>query len=152
MAVVPAVAGLQCYHCSSQSDPDCGDPFIVAAAVLPSCSHSEPRSGPNGKGEDGGHSVARFLEDCPPDDEDGRNYFCLKTRQEEMGAVLVTRGCGWEEADRQDNCSREEWADRDYVTTVCSCTTAACNSAIYQLGTSTTAVFLTAIIWTVAVG
>jgi hypothetical protein len=154
LVLVPRGSALKCYQCSTQSEPDCADPFLISP---PPCTHSDPRGGnaaPSGQERSGDHtddlkvdhkddpeadhtddrevdhkddrSVERFLEDCP---QDGRDYFCVKTRQEEMGAVLVTRGCAWEQQDRQDNCTTEQWADSDYVSAVCSCATEACNPA-----------------------
>jgi hypothetical protein len=168
--LVPRGSALKCYQCSTQSEPDCADPFLISP---PPCTHSDPRgarAAPSGQGRSGDNtddlevdhkddreadhkdnreadhkddrkvdhkdnlevdhkndrSVERFLESCP---QDGRDYFCVKTRQEEMGAVLVTRGCAWEQQDRQDNCTTEQWADSDYVSAVCSCATEACNPA-----------------------
>ena len=135
------LAALKCYQCSSQSEQDCADPFSVPAAV---CQHSEPRGRSlNGSRDD--LSADRFLESCPVD---GRAYFCLKTWQVEMGAVLVTRSCGWEEEDRQDNCTTEEWGGRDYVTMVCSCYTEACNSGRRTLASPAgTAAMMAAILY-----
>ena len=128
LAVVPEVSAIQCYQCSTQTAPDCADPFTV---LPPSCPHADPRLASTAA--QGGHAsqddlsaAQQFLADCPAD---GKDYFCVKTRQEEMGSVLVTRGCAWEEEDRQDSCMREEWADKDYLTVSCSCQTAACNRA-----------------------
>ena len=127
VVLVPRVPALQCYQCSTQSEPDCADPFIISP---PPCTHSDPRSDDHQDDREDDHederSVERFLEDCP---QDGRDYFCVKSRQEEMGAVLVTRGCAWEQEDRRDNCTTERWAGTDYISAVCSCATEACNLA-----------------------
>ena len=135
-AAASTVSSLQCYQCSSQSEPACADPFIVPST----CQHSEPRHRDVHNGRQVGNVAtssdrssqdmmkrASFLAACP-EKEDGRTYFCLKTWQVDMGAVLVTRTCGWEEEDRQGNCSREDWT-QDQLSIVCACFTEACNSA-----------------------
>lgn len=105
---------LICYHCNSEYDPRCGDPFDAYSLGEVNCSMQES---------------LEHLPNLVP-------TLCRKTTQKVYGKIRVVRGCGYITDERDDRECMKRSGTHDVQAIYCACTTDRCNGARSMLITS----------------
>nr|CAD7591164.1 unnamed protein product [Timema genevievae] len=97
---------IRCYHCNSEYDPRCADPFDAYSLGDVNCSM---------------RPLLEHLQDYQP-------IICRKTVQKVYGKVRVVRGCGYIEETSDRGCIRRA-GTHDVMANYCSCKEDLCNAA-----------------------
>nr|CAD7200646.1 unnamed protein product [Timema douglasi] len=97
---------IRCYHCNSEYDPRCADPFDAYSLGDVNCSM---------------RPLLEHLQDYQP-------VICRKTVQKVYGKVRVVRGCGYIEETSDRGCIRRA-GTHDVMANYCSCKEDLCNAA-----------------------
>jgi hypothetical protein len=109
VCLIKDTSAIMCYHCNSEYDPRCGDPFDPYSLGQVNCS-VQPK----------------------PEHITEEPTLCRKMSQKVYGEVRVVRGCGYV-PDARDNkdCLRRS-GTHDVLAMYCACTSDLCNGATSQ--------------------
>ncbi|CAD7087514.1 unnamed protein product [Hermetia illucens] len=99
--------GIMCYHCNSEFDPRCGDPFDDYSLGHLNCS----------------------MKPSPDHLQNPEAVVCRKITQKVYGKTRVLRDCGYIRDDRDDRECVKRLGTHDVQALYCACTTDLCNSA-----------------------
>ncbi|XP_055714684.1 uncharacterized protein LOC129808807 [Phlebotomus papatasi] len=104
---ISATSAIMCYHCNSEYDPQCADPFVKYDLGIKNCSYENE------------------LDHLP----NVQATLCRKTTQKVYGEIRVWRGCGYVRDKRDDKECMKRSGTHDVQALYCSCTTDLCNTA-----------------------
>uniref|UniRef100_U5EGF9 Putative secreted protein n=1 Tax=Corethrella appendiculata TaxID=1370023 RepID=U5EGF9_9DIPT len=108
VCLIGATTAISCYHCNSEFDPRCGDPFDEFGLGKVRCNDTPP---------------LEHLPHLPA-------VICRKAMQKVYGKIRVVRGCGYITDESDDKECKKRSGTHDVHVTYCSCSKDFCNDGV----------------------